>query len=89
MTDMREPDSFTYRYYAIADITPIRVLIDSAGRRRGAEVPNPETGQLYKKTTMLGRILASEEVEEIDQATFERMCQSLYSRRKDAPAPGR
>lgn len=82
------PDHYTYRYYAIADIKPIRVWVDKLGSYRTAEVPARETGQLYHNAVMLGRILASEEVEEIDQEKFERLCQAVRQRAQKAPALG-
>lgn len=57
-------------------MTPVKVLIrKSTGLRSGALAPDPETGELAWRTTLLSRLTASPEVEEISKEEFDRRCQ--------------
>jgi len=78
-------DVFTYKYYAIGDFKPIRVMYDSDGLRRGAESINIHTGRLEINNMLLNRIDQSWEVDEIDHDRFEELCKARVKKKNDRP----
>jgi len=75
----RLEDGETYKYYAIADYNPVRVTLSPRGFGIGAESIDLATGQLARDNMLLGRILTSYEVEEIDKIRFEKLCKALIN----------
>lgn len=81
--------SYNYKYFLLGGVTPVKVTLNADGLKLGAETPDAGHGRLVIKTTLLSRLEASPEVEEIDQARFESCCKSVYARKKTSPSgPG-
>jgi len=68
----------TYRYFFLGNSVPVRVTLSAKGLKMGAEAPDPETGRLVIKNTLLSRLEQSPEVDEIDKAEFDRLCEEFY-----------
>lgn len=84
------PGAYTYKYYLLGGVTPVKVTMSADGLRLGAETPDADHGRLIIKTTLLSRIETSPEVEEIGQAQFESCCRRVYARKNAKPSrPGR
>jgi hypothetical protein len=67
-----------YKYYAIADVTPVRVVLNERGRPIGAETPDRHDGEKLKiATTLLGTIDKGDDASEITKAQFVAMCTAL------------
>ena len=70
---------------------PIRVAIITGGIPVGAETINPETGRMVLRMTLLGDIRRDERVEEIDEAEFNRLCEThiaAYQKKTAKPESG-
>jgi hypothetical protein len=79
---MTENSDRQHKYYSLAGIMPIRVTFNGQnGLRLGAEVPDASTGKLRFENTMLSRLDSSDETSEIDEGTFENLCQKIYSKK--------
>ena len=71
----------SYRYFLLGDSVPVRVVFDARGQKIGAETPDPRTGQLVARVTLLSRLEQSYEVEEISETEFRRRCRLATNNR--------
>lgn len=76
-----------YEYYSLAGVMPIRILLGKNGGWIGAEVPDRESGGLKMDPRYMSRVLASMEVDELDEAGFNDLCAQYYARANGGPAP--
>jgi hypothetical protein len=79
-------DIHSYQYFLLGERVPVRVPLDEDGLRMGAESPDPQTGELVIKNTLLSRLDQSPEVEEITQEKFDEICDGLKKNRPDLRA---
>lgn len=79
-----------YKYYVLGNTVPVRVTFNASGLKLGAEIPNRDTKALEIRVDMLSRLEQSPEVDEVDQVTFEMLCNNFYLKKKSEPgiAPG-
>ncbi len=76
-----EKDAYTYKYFILGNVRPIRVAFNDKGHKVGAQVPNEATQDLEWDTELLSRLEKSHEVEEINQEKFETMCADILSKK--------
>jgi hypothetical protein len=69
---------FYYKYYTLGTNNPIRVKFNAMGLKVSAEVPDREAQSFKIMTTLLSRIETSPDAEEIDHATFHKMCKDVF-----------
>ena len=72
--------NYNYKYYLLGDSVPVQVVFNARGHKVGACVPDRETRSLKIAHEYMSRIEISYEVDEIDAATFEALCQRYYDR---------
>lgn len=77
-----------YKYFLLGGVTPVRVILNEAGRDIGAEAPDPADGALKINNVLLSRILSSPEVEEITKADFVDGCQRALLKKSPNPPAG-
>jgi hypothetical protein len=83
-----ENQGHTHEYYLLGDTVPVRVTLGRTGTPIGAEVPDPETGELVIKNTVMSRLDQSWEVEQISKERFEELCGAgVKKNRPDKRAP--
>ena len=79
----KQPDApESFKYFTLGSSNPVRVRFNDAGERVKAETPDPETGGFKNRTTLLSRLAESPDAEEIDRGTFERLCDTIYAKKK-------
>jgi hypothetical protein len=69
-----------FQYWLLGFELPIRVTLDEFGRKVGAEIPDTKSGRLVFDHTKLSRLEQSHEVEEIDEAEFNRRCRAIFEK---------
>jgi len=78
------PEKRSFTYFLLGNTTPVRVARDARGLVMGAEAPDPETGELVYRHTLLSRIETSPEVEELTELQFEEACAAYRAKRSGA-----
>jgi hypothetical protein len=77
-----EEDGLSYKYYLFEDFLPVRVTFDKNGCKLGAQVPDAETQQLAFRTILLSRVNLNGFFDEMDKATFDKLCEEEYAKKK-------
>lgn len=75
--------TFSYRYFTLGTNNPVRVKLNAQGQAVNAEVPDPETQNFKIQTTLLSRLAESPDTQEIDHTSFQALCQSVFSQKKN------
>jgi hypothetical protein len=78
------PEKRSFTYFLLGNVTPVRVARDASGLVRSAEAPDPETGELVYRHTLLSRLDTSPEVEELTELQFEEACAAIRAKRSEA-----
>jgi hypothetical protein len=72
-----------YEYYLLGNIRPVRLMQNEHGRDICAEAPDPTDGGALKiDNVLIGRIMASPEVETITKDEFVERCRRAVDRAK-------
>jgi hypothetical protein len=82
-----EENGLSYKYYLFEDFLPVRVTFDKNGCKLGAQVPDAERQQLVLRTMLLSRMDLNGFFDEMDKATFDKLCEEEYAKKKSANSP--
>jgi hypothetical protein len=83
---MADEDGLSYKYYIFEDLIPVKVTFNKNGHKLAAEVPDAETRQLVLRTPLLGR-MDHGFFDEMDKATFDKLCEEEYAKNRSASSP--
>ncbi|HKO11730.1 MAG TPA: hypothetical protein VJV22_07170 [Acidobacteriaceae bacterium] len=79
---MQGSHSDRYRYFILGNITPVRLVYNSQNHAVGAQVPDSHAPEGFRWShEHWGRIEVSEEVDEVDLATFQEATERYLARR--------
>jgi hypothetical protein len=76
---MRDDEDFTYRYFLIGTVNPVRVKYDANGSAFYAENAHPtHPGKLKNSVTLISVIWKDEDVDEITEEQFHEQCKRVW-----------
>lgn len=70
-------ERYTYRFYFLEEILPVKVEYNDRGFKVAALAPDQSTGTLSIKNTLLSRLETSHDVEEIDEERFDALVRQI------------